>query len=534
MILSTIWYVIGAIPTNQREAKKTQSVVYNFLNGCDEIEWDSPTKRGNMSRSWFHIPKKLGGWGLAPVTRSLKTRKLALLKSFLLDHEKGITKPWHAFVTNMLCEHMSGWGQRWNDILLWDGDQPQGDSSAGQWSALSPWWRETWQLWLNLRCRPDKHSFSRRQLMDWPVWNNRLLSANHGINNALHRAFSNSSTRSQMHEIRKMGFTKFRDFMHSNGVIMDGHSLYTTVTVSLSVNASDVIVTQNACASLSRILTALWANTTKNWLRLTSESDHHNNTHTKWYPQSAPKQSFTSMNNASLTKLVTEAESNSPHPKLISLNNRPITINWTRERSLLKQLAPSRRDLLLRLSRNALPLGIKRIHWQTQCQTTCMLCANDTVETAHHLFWDCPFAKLVWGRLHRPWRNHTGAELEWREALLGHEARLHTFDNPLTEQLWSITRACVIRTIWLERNRRYFYPELRHKSALFRHHQACDDIKAHTEAWARRISGEDREKLLDLISHLTNSNNEYRMLSINLANPQTPSTSPYLTPPPMP
>ena len=507
LILSTIWYVLGALPTNADEAKKTQNMTYNFLNCSEDYDWDGPAARGNMARIWFHRSRNDGGWGLAPILRTLKARKLTLLRSFLSDHAKGKRKPWHTFITHMLMEHMHNWSDKWEDIVLWKGEQKQGDFGIGQWDALSPWWREAWQEWLKLRCYPDTNSFTRYQLRRWPVWNNRLLEKNHGINSVLYRAFTNSGTRAHMKEIRTLGFLTFSDFMNDDGAIMNGRSLYTAVTVRLSVHDSDHIVPQHACDSLCRVICALWANTKKNWLRQSAHSPQQNGT--KWHPHAMPNTSFVTASNAAITKMAALSEREAHQPKLIALNNRPISICWPRETSALKQLAPTRRDLLKRLIRNALPLGSKRIHWTTPCQTICLLCDSNTIETAEHTFWECTYARESWGRLHLPWRNQARNGIGWKEILLGHEVRLGALDNKHTEQLWAIIRGCIIRAIWLERNRRYFYPELTGKQANYRWNQGFADIKAHILAWLRRSDNEEKEKLHAAVNILANKENIY-------------------------
>ena len=421
--------------------------------------------------------------------------------------------------------------------MWWRGTQKSGDFAIGNWDALSPWWREAWQEWLRMRCSPPPNSLSRAQLYRWPVWNNRILAQNHGVSNVLYRIYTNSTTSAHMREFRLQDFLTFEDFKNHNGTIMSARQLYDAVMVRQSVNASDHIIPLSACDSLSRVIQAMWSNTTKNWLHLSAHTPHINPT--RWTPAGSTIPSFSKASNGMITKIIKGTEATRTQPKLIKLNNREATMCWRREHKALKQLAPSRRDLLMRLIRNALPLGYKRIHWESQCQTRCLLCDNNAVETAAHIFWECDYVRGVWGNLHRPWRNQARNAVRWRETLTGHEVRLGHMDNTQAEQLWAIVRGCVIRVTWLERNRRYFYPETTPKPATFRAGQALEDIKAHTDAWMRRSNDEEKENIRNGLTHLVNRENAYQFLLVtahsvhrdgntilDLVDPQPPTTDP--------
>ena len=516
MLLSTIWYVLGVLPTDKKEAKKIQRVINNYIQGAATMEWNGPTTRANLNNAWLFRQKDNGGWGLKPILHTLRVRKLSMIRSFLKDRARNIVKPWHAFITHMLEDHMYSWGKSWKDILWWQGDDQQMQNTVGNWSAVSPWWKEAWQEWLRLKCRPRALSIPRNHLKKWPVWNNRILKAQHGIPNTLHLSFSNTDTRSIMGIIRKLGFTAFEDFMHSNGTIMSEEEFYTTVTVHLSVINAEEIVPRWACGRLIRIIAALWANTTRKWLLSSSNTP---NIHmTTWWHTECKDTSYELTNNKQLSRMVSSTDPPPPSVRLINLHSSPTSICWKRERTALKVLAPSRRDLLLRLIRNALPLGAKRIHWDTNVQTACMLCDSNTVETAEHLFWECPYAKEVWNQLPAPWRNHSRSTITWAEILKGYETRINGSCNKTTDQLWAIIRGCTIRVIWFERNRRYFYENATHRSPTFRHNQGLDDIKAHIESWCRRADDKEKDNLKHAISFLAGKAVYQSFLSGNMFN----------------
>ena len=339
MIVSTIWYVLGALPTSENEAEKLQRVVNNYMNGTAQNDLEEPTSKGNMSSKWFYIQKRLGGWGLESISRTLKVRKLSMLRRFIADVADGKTKPWHTYITAMLEEHVEGWGKDWSAMLFWGGDRNQGAAESSQWSAISPWWRDAWHEWLRLRLKPQRNSVTRAQLRCWPVWNNYILASEHGITTALYRSFSNTDTRAHMKAIRQQGFVTFNDFMHPNGNFMSQHDLYNAITVSSSVNESEHVVPQWACGVLLRRITALWSNATRRWLLTThaTEQDLTSN----WWTGGTPSVKFVNTSNKVIRASIRMLEPHVSQPKLIKVRHQHISMDWSRESSALKQLAPS-------------------------------------------------------------------------------------------------------------------------------------------------------------------------------------------------
>ena len=501
IILSTIWYVMAALPTTPKETTKIQAVINNFINKKDELEWGDTARRGNMSNAWFYRSRKQGGWGLPPVLRTIRCRKLALLRNFISETDKGLQKPWHTFVKHMLNEHLYQWGNKWTDIYFWHGVQGQGEFGVGNWGAVAPWWRDVWREWLKLRLVPRRNSLSRAQLMTWPVWNNRLLARQHGLQSTLRLACVNTTTRGHMNAIRTAGFLTFGDFMNPNGATMTPEQLYTAVTVSLSVHQSEHIVPRSACRTLIRLIKALWENAIRKWMQSPSSADQPSDI--EWWPATGGKAPFAKCNNKAITTMVTMTEPPPPPLNLIRLRGTPARIEWKWETTALSASAPTRRDLMKRLLRNALPVGAKRIHWATPAQTECLLCNEGATETVEHMLWDCRYARVTWGELRRPWRTARNTHITWEEALIGKDVKLGTLHNAQIEQLWAVVRTCVMRTIWFERNRRYFYPTSPRRSPFHRHHQSRDDIQIHVECWTRRAKQNAKRNICEAIDYLS-------------------------------
>ena len=523
LLLSTVWYVLGALPIDNNETNRLQRVINNFIHGAQTIELNDPAVKGNLHSAWYYKPSNEGGWGLTPIRHTLRARKLSMIKRFLNEKAKHTPKPWHVFMTHMLEEHLHSWGKHWSDILWWHTDTHQPSSQLGNWNALSPWWREAWSEWLKLKCQPRPQSMSRHQLKRWPIWHNRILKTGHGINGTLHYSFTNTNTRMIMSSIRKLGFISFEDFMQPNGTIMNGDELYTTVTVHASVINDEVIVPRWACDTLSRTVASIWANATRKWLSLSHSTPPAD---TMWWHDASPNAPFEKLNNKLINRLIMASSPTTPQLRLIKINNTPVNMCWKKERSILLNLAPPHRDLLRRLLRNALPLGSKRIHWGDNAQTLCMLCNSNVVETAGHLFWGCQYATQTWRNIPQPWTNHRRNRITWRDTVCGNDTRLNNNNNQTIDQLWAIIRSCIIRVIWFERNRRYFYANLPTRPPLYRHKQGLDDITAHISSWRRRVSDNKKPQLDDALTILSHHHPFHNIIATTNPNHNGPADHP--------
>ena len=523
VILSTLWYVLAAIPIDREEAKKIQTVVNNYINRKEQTGWGGATVAGNMINQWFYIDKDRGGWGMPHVMRTLKCRKLSFMKRFMKERHLNTPKLWHTFINHMIIEHLHEWSQDWESMFYWNGTQRKGDFSAGNWDAISPWWKDVWREWLLLECAPKRNSIPRAILQCWPIWNNRILCRHHGLQTSLYRAFPNSTANAHMKAIRAVGMTTFKDFINMNGSLMSGEELYTAATVRLSVHGAEHFVPRRACDTLMRYVTELWTNAERKWLKQSAATSEDNRR--EWWPKGGIKTMFNDANNKTIMKILKANEPSSRSPRTIRLRDGDANICWKREASALAVLAPSRRDLIRRLVRNALPVGAKRVHWATASQTKCMLCDDDKIETAKHMLWDCRFAKETWGSSTLPWRTHRNTPVAWREVVMGYEVRLGQTHDKHVERMWAIVRACIVRGIWFERNRRFFYPDAPRRSPLFRQNQGRDDVKMHVESWLRRSVGKERDDITKIITYLQNAAPAYNNIVIPPRNNEPTTTN---------
>ena len=181
----------------------------------------------------------------------------------------------------------------------------------------------------------------------------------------------------------------------------------------------------------------------------------------------------------------------------------------------MQHLAPTRQDLLMRLARNGLPLGIKRVAWAAHSHTTCPNCSDNLVETAAHLFYNCKFAKDLWIKWGAGWRTQRGSRLSWTDLITAKRVSHLSWNKELPkeggilDQVWAIIKGCVIRVIWLERNRRVFHPATGTLTSNHRSHQAMEDIGAHLASIIRRTRGTQKSAALEVFQALQSSTSIY-------------------------
>ena len=527
IILSCAWYTLSAIATDINEAREIQRLTTNFINRQENITWQGDYKRGNLPAYTYYNTTDEGGWGMTPPIRTIQTRKLALLQMLFKERANGIHKPWHTFVVPSAIEAQNRWAARWQDILLWHRNPTIRRDTTGDWAALSPWWQSTLEIWTKTKWRPIPNSLSISELQNWPVWNNRLLMSESGLPRTLTRMGTHATTKEIYGAFRNLGFIRFKDFLN-NGTIRSGTELHFAANHKRTSSRRYLRVRPlplRSCKALSKHITTLWATAKDKWMQ---SEEHYDDsvTHEEeellakpWISRTTTP--FQTCSNKQLADVVKQANPRLPATPEILINGGTVKVDWKLERSHLQLLAPAQKDLIMRLIRNGLPLGYKRLAWNPEAQTKCPNCDSSTVETAEHLLWSCTFAKEIWRRWTIGWTSEHGSSISWKDVVwaakvsVNNGSRQPQTPTIITGQIWTIIRACVTREIWLERNRRVFDGESYRKDWKHRHIRASNDVKAHLESALRRTKGKKRARISKIISTLIRSSPTIKNMRLN-------------------
>lgn len=488
IILSTLWYVLSATAISQTEAKNIQHIVESYIFRAENFSWNMAPKRGCFSKQWLYTPKAKGGLGMRSVIDILRTRKLCILRQFFNQKSKREVHSWHIIAEHLWQKATHGWGKNGEDILFWKYQQTHSCRSPGQWESLSPWWQCTLAIWLKQSWTIPEKCVSLQSLADFPVWNNRLLAQLNGQKCTLHRTANGSTSKRNYKTMRALDFLHFRDFLSSDlEYVLSSKELHAKVTLRRLHQTEDMeMVSKRACFALSKRINTLWTAAKSLWLSPTGQESRQETRFPVRWILTCDNTELTEMSNKKLFYHISLLTKRATQLTYTKVDGRSLNIQWCKERTLLSQLAPTRRDLLFRLQRNGLPLGIKRAVWGTPSQVQCPHCRGAT-ESARHLFWDCWYAQNIWNLFSPPWKNENRGPIEWTQVLTGVGVNLASGSDVCAAQIWTIIRGCVLRVIWLERNFRVFNPNNSGKEWQQRANQAALDIRAHIESANRRI-----------------------------------------------
>lgn len=105
VILSVIWYVLGAIFTIHAEIKHLLNVADVFIQRMKGITCGYESKRRNVPRAWMHAEKSEGDIGIPTINANLKKSKLALLRTCFAQRAGGESHTWHSFAYGAVWHH---------------------------------------------------------------------------------------------------------------------------------------------------------------------------------------------------------------------------------------------------------------------------------------------------------------------------------------------------------------------------------------------------------------------------------------------
>ncbi|KAI9905223.1 hypothetical protein PsorP6_014184 [Peronosclerospora sorghi] len=164
-------------------------------------------------------------------------------------------------------------------------------------------------------------------------------------------------------------------------------------------------------------------------------------------------------------------------------NFHPTQDMWRMELAWDRHVLPICSDVKYRLQHNAMGF-LYKFQWRTQVSlsSACVHgCAS--IETASHLFWFCHVARDVWNYFLPPFAELIDGDFKWQHVLFPSTICV----RPTTTQVYgdyafrvvfNIVRCCVLRALWLHRNKRLYNSDIA-TSSPFVLHQAKAYVLIH-------------------------------------------------------
>lgn len=139
-------------------------------------------------------------------------------------------------------------------------------NSSGDWTQLSPWWRNAWKIWRIQNWQPRPHFVNINTLRSIPIWNSRLLSTHLSLNVKLHRTANGNDTKLRHIVYRALGFLTFNDFPRSENRVMTRNKQYEQVQRKLTRALRKIDrIAPRFCTAPSYHVNCLWTMAKSRW-----------------------------------------------------------------------------------------------------------------------------------------------------------------------------------------------------------------------------------------------------------------------------
>lgn len=184
-----------------------------------------------------------------------------------------------------------------------------------------------------------------------------------------------------------MAFTSFADFLRPDNCVLERDQLQNSIIERMTSRPDETVtIPARTCTALTKHISRMWQVAKHQWLDKSLEHTAPVSPPTSWQWPLPDIPHFRCATNAAIPKTVRKPRKVPTIPPSVGCNMNDVIQRWPAEGNTQYWLATSRRDLLLRTERNGLPLGYKRRHCGEEYQSKCVLCSEQVLETARHLF----------------------------------------------------------------------------------------------------------------------------------------------------
>lgn len=488
IILPILWYTAAVTAVPRSVAEQVERLCKAFL--FKQPISTSASVRAPMLSAWMYWPTTKGGLGLPSIPHFAEALHLCSLRDAIRSATAQMkVASWFAPAAALMTLAQAENGVAF-DILY--AQVPRQTSPGSRWSKLGDFWLTTIGSWINLRKSPEAAPLPTHSRLDAPLWDNQFLRVG-----ALRRTLQ-ASSKICIH-FRSLGYLRLRDFLdrrRPNDEDPDEpvQSLPSAGALRAILDALNLRNPRLQSLAASQFLEKLsrWINASDPPTLGPSVPRDMISAAQDWRFKG---RHFTEMNNRDLYRIIHKL------PTIIQASHEALDIQtepdwstvWKRDISLDKDLLPILGDLKFRLLHNGLNFRVK-YQWFTpdvKCVHGC-----DTVETAKHLFWDCPLAKTLWSLLLHHLQVAIATPITWASVTFLQDISLsdvgkHQWGNHNFLRVFNVVRCCVLRSLWLHRNDLIFKRGATSSQSFLTQHASCY-IRLHIHRMRRTQVENDR------------------------------------------
>ncbi len=172
----------------------------------------------------------------------------------------------------------------------------------------------------------------------------------------------------------------------------------------------------------------------------------------------------------------------------LQLHVHPTRQEWQRDLRHSKHTLPALGDFLYRLQHNALFLGYRFQHLP-EAKVHCPFSCNN-LETSPHIFWECPFAQIIWSPWIHRFTRFFRDPITWDRICFPIHAEIpdeYRAASPILHQLWFFAKTIVTRSVWMHRNEIRFHDLDQNHLEVVARTEAL--FKLHVEAYRANLQG---------------------------------------------
>jgi exonuclease III len=456
IILPLLWYTASVTCVPASVLKTVDIIIRNFVHSKDT---DSEVAvAGKFDKDWIYATISAGGLGLTPAKTFIQAMHLKCLRDGIAATcATNMVPRWMSPAVELFSAALGSLGHGF-DILY-------ANMKGLKWSCLPDFWSTTLRLWADLHLShgsTDWKAFA--QVM--PFWYN------------FHFAFGKTKlpladvSKATIGTLKALGFNRLQDFVDRYGDFATEDLLLELLHVEDFERPASRTLLISATLARFNLISPPDGPSFGPLRPIQVESATHG-----W---SLDGHLIIDMTNRDFVKLLLKARKNQGVPtlqlkQLGLVDFDPPEDLWRRELNWDRHVLPVCADLKFRLQHNALGFRYK-FGWHTEVITSCdCIHGCDTIENAEHLFWSCLVARYQWDFFLPPFEGLIVGDFAWQGIAFPGAIRLRPsairrYGEYAFQVTFSIVRCCVLRALWLHRNKRLYNPGVSTSSPFVQHH----------------------------------------------------------------